>query len=207
MRTRTEIRFTAGRFSTASSTPAWSAACGPTWRSVSCRKTFQSRRSLTSTSGPRARVTKRFTRAGPILRKTTASGRNSSSSGPSIASRNTDALKWRRGIGKCGTKRTSVIGGGLRRNFASSTITLSTRCDARCPRRRLAALTPPAAAADSLANSSSIVCVEPITRPARSARPSISFHFTRKALPLQPTATCAWASPINCAPSMTASGS
>ena len=65
----------------------------------------------------------------------------------------------------------------------------------------------PAAAAGSCGDSWITVCMAPTTPPAGSARRSISSLFTPKAHRFTPTTTCAWASRINCAPSMKASGS
>ena len=57
--------------------------------------------------------------------------------------------KWRRGIGRFGTSRTSATGAARRRNFASCTTTRLTPCGGRCRRRKWAGRTRRAAAADS----------------------------------------------------------
>ena len=81
--------------------------------------------------------TTRSTPAGPTRRRTTRSGRSSSTSGRSTASRGTAAPRSRPGTGRSGTSRTSATGAARPRSSASSTTTPSTPCAARCPTARV----------------------------------------------------------------------
>ena len=136
-------RSTTGRSSTASSTPTWSAGSSPTCRSASCPRRSRPSRSRTSTSGARACPTTTSTPAGPIRRRTTASGPSWSTSGSSTASRSTDAPRSSAGTGRSGTSRTSATGKARPRSSTSCTTTPSTPCAAPCPRPGSAGRTPP----------------------------------------------------------------
>ena len=76
--------------------------------------------------------------AGPIRRRTTRSGRNSSISGRNTAWKDTANRKCSTGIGRRGTNRTSTIGEAPVRSSSSSTTTPSAPCAAPSPRPKSA---------------------------------------------------------------------
>ena len=67
--------------------------------------------------------------------KVTSGGANWCGNGSSMRWNATAKRKWRRGIGRCGTKRTVIIGGPSRKSFTSCTITPLMACAAPYPRR------------------------------------------------------------------------